>query len=483
MKPNYLLTVSGIIGALLMAGQTHGQSTLDRGKQPPGQPVPTVKLPAIQKFTLPNGLKVLLVENHELPLVAFNLVVNAGTEFDPLDQPGLSSMTADMMDEGTKSRTALQIADEIDFIGASMDVRATTDGTFASLNTLTKHTDAALNVFADVLLHPTFPQAEFDRIKNQRLTSILQQKDQPGTIASNAFSYVVYGPQHPYGINSSGTESSISNLTRENLVSFYGSHYLPNNATMVVVGDVSLASVTPKLEKAFSSWKKGETRAASFPPTPSVDRRRVYMIDKPGAAQSEIRIGYPALARNTEDFQTVNLMNRVLGGQFSSRLNISLREKHGYTYGARSSFSFNKKPGPFIANAAVTTAKTDSSILEFLSEIDLMHNEGVTADELAFVKKGLTGNFALSFETPSQVANALRNLVLYDLPNDYYQTYLQAIDKVTLDEVKGAAKKYLDSSKMAVVFVGDLSVVRESVEKMNFGETVLCDTDGKKINP
>ncbi len=483
MKPTHLLVLSGIIGVFFMTGLAHGQTTLDRSKRPSGQPVPEVKLPTIQKATLSNGLKVLLVENHELPLVAFNLVINAGTEFDPLDQPGLSSMTADVMDEGTKSRTALQIADEIDFIGASMDIRATTDGAFASLNTLTKHMDAALDVFADVLVRPTFPQNEFDRIKKERLTSILQQKDRPGTIASNAFNYIVYGPEHPYGINSTGTESSITHLTRDNLVSFYDGHYRPNNATMIIVGDVSLASVSPKLEKAFSEWKKGNTKTATFPTTPQVDKRRVYMIDKPGAAQSEVRIGYPALARNTVDYQAVNLMNRVLGGQFSSRLNINLREKHGYTYGARSSFSFNKKPGPFIANAAVTTAKTDSAILEFLSEIDLMHNAGITADELAFVKKGLTGNFALSFETPSQVASALRNLVLYDLPDDYYQTYLQAIDKVTLDEVRAAAKKYLDSSKMAVVFVGDLSVVRESVERMNFGETVLCDTDGKRISP
>jgi len=483
MKSTHLLALSGIIGVLFMTGQAVGQTTLDRSKQPPGQPVPEVKLPTIQKTTLSNGLKVLLVENHELPLVAFNLVINAGTEFDPLDQPGLSAITADMMDEGTKSRTALQIADEIDFIGASMDFRATTDGAFASLNTLTKHMDVALNVFADVLVRPTFPQSEFERIKKEQLTSILQQKDRPGTIANNAFNYIVYGPEHPYGINSSGTESSISNLTRETVVSFYENHYHPNNATMIIVGDVSLASVSPKLEKAFSEWKKGKDQTASFPATPQVDKRRVYMIDKPGAAQSEVRIGYPALARNAADYQAVNLMNRVLGGQFSSRLNINLREKHGYTYGARSSFSFNKKPGPFIASAAVTTAKTDSSILEFLSEIDLMHNEGVTANELDFVKKGFTGNFALSFETPSQIANALRNLVLYNLPDDYYQTYLQAIDKVTLDEVKTAAKKYLDSSKMAVVFVGDLSVVRESVERMNFGETVLCDTDGKKISP
>jgi zinc protease len=212
-----------------------------------------------------------------------------------------------------------------------------------------------------------------------------------------------------------------------------------------------------------------------------VDKRRLYLIDKPGAAQSEIRIGNPAAARSTPDFFALSLMNRALGGQFSSRLNLNLREKHGFTYGARSGFSFNKHPGPFVASAGVTTAKTDSSLREFAFEIDRLHNEGIESDELSFVKKGFSGNFALNFETPGQIAGAMQNIVLHNLPENYYETYLQNIDKVTIDDVKKVANKYLDSSRMAFVVVGDVKVIREGSEKLGLGETVLCDVEGNRI--
>jgi zinc protease len=249
----------------------------------------------------------------------------------------------------------------------------------------------------------------------------------------------------------------------------------------VIVGDVKVAEIVPLLEKGFSAWKPGTIPAAQLPPVPAAGTRKVYLIDKPGAPQSEIRIGYPSLARSSPDFFAVQVMNRLLGGQYSSRINMNLRERHGYTYGARSGFVFNKQPGPFSASGGFVSTKTDSSICELLYEIDRMQKEGVTAEELEFSKKGMAGSFAQTFETPLQIAMALQSIVLYNLPEDYFTKYLQNIDAVTLPEVQKVAKRYLDSSKMAVVVVGDLKEVRKAVEALKIGETVVCDLEGNAV--
>lgn len=457
------------------------QNDFDRTLRPKALKVPEVKLPQIQKATLSNGLQVLLVEDHELPVVAMNLVIQTGSAADPLDKPGIASMTADLLDEGTKNRTSLQIAEALEFIGADLSVRSGTDGSFITVNSMAKHLETAFDVFADVLLNPTFPQKEFDRLKEQRLTSLLQQKDRAPTIASLAFNKIVYGANHPYGNDPSGNEQSVKALTIDDLSNFYNKYYRPNNATLIVVGDIKLGALKDLIGKKLESWKSSASPAVAFPATPSIDKRRVYLVDKPGAAQSEVRIGSPAAARDTPDYFPLLIANRVLGGQFTSRLNLNLREKHGYTYGARSGIQFSKQPGPFVASAGVFTAKTDSSLIEFIYEIDKLHAEGATAEELEFIKKGLTGSFALSFETAAQIAGALQNIVLYGLPERYYETYLQKINDVSLDEVKRACAKYFDSSHMAVVVVGDMKTTKAGIENLKLGETVISDTEGKAL--
>lgn len=475
---NRLAYISFLMIGIVMTAFTQD---IDRTIRPKAQGVPKVDLPDIQKTTLKNGLRVWLVEDHELPLVAFNLVFQNGSDTDPIAQAGLATMTADVLDEGTASRTALQIAEELDFVGANLRVNAFTDGSSITLNCMTKHIEKALAVYADVIVNPTFPEKEFARLRQQRLTGLLQQKDQPSTIATLAFNKILYGNDHPYGRDASGSEASLNAMKREDLVKFYETYYRPNNATLVIVGDVKMKDISPKLEKLLSSWKKGSMPPVVVPPTPTVEKRLIYLIDKPAAPQSEIRIGYAAVARNSPDFFPLQVMNRALGGQFASRLNMNLREKHGYTYGARSGFSFNKQPGPFTASAAVTATKTDSSVREFFYEIDRTFADGVTPEELDFVKKGLTGNFALTFETPGQIAGALQNIVLYNLPENYYENYLTNINKVSLDDVKRVSKKYLDTSKMAVVIVGDLKTIRSGLENMKFAETVLLDVNGNKL--
>ena len=481
MKSYTSYSIMALAGICMFLQIVAAQEIPDRTRRPVAQKVPRVELPGIQKTRLKDGLAIWLVEQHELPIVALNLVLQTGADHDPLDKPGIATMTAEVLDAGTKTMDALQISEKLEFIGASLTVRSNFDGTFVNLVTLTKHFDEAIGVFADVVAQPTFPLKEFERLKKQRLTALLQQRDRAATIASLSFNHIIYGFNHPYGNDPSGTEKSLNAMTRDDLVTFYTTYYRPNNATLIIVGDVTLKEIIPKLEKGFEQWTPGEIPSLQFASVPKTDAQRVYLIDKPGAPQSEIRIGYPALARTTPDFFPVIVMNRLLGGQFSSRLNMNLRERRGFTYGARSSFTFNKQPGPFVASGGVTTAKTDSSIREFLYEIDRMHREGVTADELEFSKKGLSGSFALSFETPGQIAGALQNIVLYNLPENYYETYLHNIDKVSLDDVRRVTSAYLETSKMAVVVVGDNKIIKGGVEKLHLGEIVLCDVEGNKL--
>ncbi|HZY10635.1 MAG TPA: pitrilysin family protein [Bacteroidota bacterium] len=475
------ITMAILLLTSLITNVSLAREDIDRTKKPTSKPAPSIQLPAIQKATLTNGLNIWLVEHHELPTVAFNLVIEAGSDHDPTILPGVGSMTADVLDEGTTTRNALEISEELESIGASFGVGASFDGSFMTLTTLTKHMDKALAVYSDVLQNPTFPQKEFDRLKKQRLTSLLQQRDQPPIIAENVFSYILYGSSHPYGNNPSGTEPSLNAMTRTDLVNFYQDYYRPNNSTLIIVGDVRLGEIIPKLEKALANWKSKEVPSFTISDSRKPDRMRVYLVNKPGSAQSEIRIGYPALARSTTDFFPVLVMNRMLGGQFTSRINLNLRERHGYTYGARSSFSFRKGAGPFSASGGIFTDKTDSALQEFLNEINLMREKGMTQDELSYVKNGLIGNFALGFETPAQIASQLHNIPLFKLPENYFDVYMQNIEAISRDEVQRVAQKYLNTSTMAIVVVGDLSKVKENITALNLGEVILCDLDGKPM--
>jgi zinc protease len=454
---------------------------LDRTKRPIGKSAPVVTLPQIQKSRLSSGLEVWLVERHQLPLVAFNLVLYAGSDQDPIGQPGIASMTADLLDEGTKTRDALQISEEMESIGAQFGVGSSWDGSFLTLNCLSKYMEKALGVFSDVLLNPVFPQKEFDRLQKQRITSLIQQKDQATAIASNAYFRIIYGANHPSGANPSGTETSLKNMTVSDLQKFYQTFFKPNNATLIIVGDTKMSDVVPILEKTLGAWQKGDVTISAVPEPAILEKSNIYIIDKPGAPQSEIRIGCPALARSTTDFFAVSVMNQMLGGQFMSRINLNLREKRGFTYGARSGFSFLKGKGPFTASSGVHSAKTDSSVQEFLYEINLMHDKGITQEELEFVKKSLIGNFALNFETSRQIAGALQSLILYGLPEKYFDNYIQNIEAVTTEDIQRVSSKYLDTSKMAIVVVGDVATIKRGLEALGVGNIVVCDVDGIPI--
>jgi zinc protease len=454
---------------------------LDRTKIPSPKPAPEIHLPDIQKAKLANGLQVWLVEMHKLPTVAFNLVLQSGSERDPVTMPGLASMTAALLNEGTQTRDAMKVSNDLEAIGASVNVGASADGTSATLSVLSKNLDKGLEIYTDILTHPAFAQKDFERLRDQRVTGLIQQRDRPPMIASNAFNYVLYTASHPYGNNASGTEESLGKMTVADIQKFYSDNYRPNNGTLIVVGDVTMSQIKDKLDGMLSGWTSKDVASFTVPAPPQVDQTRVYLVDKPGAPQSEVRIGDPAVARNTPDFFPLLVMNRVLGGQFTSRLNLNIRERHGYTYGVSTRFTYQKGVGPFVAGGGIVSAKTDSALIEFVKEIDSMQQHGLTADELDFSKKGTVGGFALSFETPAQIAGALQNIVLYGLPDDYYRTYLQNIDKVSLDDVNRVASKYLKMKNMVVLVVGDLASIRPGIEKLNLGPITVLDVDGKPI--
>ena len=451
---------------------------LDRRKRPPGQPLPRLSLPPVQKSRLSSGLPVWLVEQHRNPQVVISIVLPGGASSDPPGKSGAATLTAELLDAGTSTRDALRISESVEFIGASLSFRAGPDATFGHLLTLNRHIETGIGLFADILANPSFPLHEFERLRAQRLTSLVQLRDRASSVASNAFMRVTYGEEHPYGKDPSGTEQSVRGLTRDDVLRFYADHYVPGDATLIVVGDTTMADMLPLLERELGRWKGNRVRGPL--PSPPVPARpgRVYLVDRPGAPQSEIRIGSPALRRNTPEYFPATLLNRVLGGQFSSRINLNLREKRGYTYGAHSSYVFLKQPGPFMVSGAFTGAKTAEAAEQLFLEIGAMYREGVSSEELEFSRRGLAGGFALSFETPSQVAGALQSIVLYGLQEDYLERYLGNLASVTADDVLRVARSTLNPDVMTLLVVADAHETAGGLGSLGRGEVSMLDAEG-----
>lgn len=436
--------------------------------------VPTVNLPAVQKTTLSNGLQIWVVEQHEAPLVSLNLVFKSGSDYDLLGKSGVSSLTSNLLDEGTLTRSALQISDELEFMGASITSYSSMDASYVTMLSTTNNLDSVLDLFSDVVKNPAFAASEFDRIKSHSEALIFQQKDQPSIAATNAFNRILYDTHHPYGNNPLGTDESLKNISRDDVVDFFQTNYRPNNAVLIIVGDVKLDDVAQKIDRHFQDWKPAPVAQRTFELVSKGEKRKIFLIDKPGAVQSEIRIGYPALSRSTPDFFPVILMNNALGGQFNSRLNLNLREDKGYTYGIFSSYSLFKYEGPFMVRGSVITNATSPAIVEILKEIDKIHSNGITDEELRFAKNYHEGIFSINFETPAQISSTLSAIYLYNLSDDYFDNvYLQGIDKVSTEDVRFVAQKYLDSSRMTIVILGDVDAIKSDLESLNVGEVVV----------
>jgi zinc protease len=447
------------------------------------KPDPALRLPPVQRRKLSNGLEVLIVEHHELPVVDFNLVVKSGAASDPAERPGLATLTADLLDEGTKTRSALDISNQLADIGAQLSVGGGWDSTNASLTTLTRHLDRALEIYADVLLNPAFPENDLKRLRSSRLTTLQQQRDNAQSIADRVYASVLYGGKHPYGRSLIGDARAAEMMSGADVRQFYETHFLPNNSALVVVGDVTPAQIVPKLEKAFGQWKRGPAPQVDLAAdVPARGRAAVYLVDRPGAAQSVIQIGHVGVARSTPDYFPLLVMNTILGGQFTSRLNLNLREDKGYTYGARSGYSFRRGAGPFSASAGVQTAVTKESVAEFLKELRGIRGDvPVTERELEFAKQAIVRGFPRSFETPGQIGNRLTDLVLYNLPDDYFNSYAARVRAVTLADVQRVAQKYLDPAHAAVLVVGDRREIERGLRSLELGDVILLDAEGRPV--
>ena len=466
-----LLTgISATAGALAQTGP-------DRSKPPATGPAPALNIPAIQKQTLSNGLPVWIVEMHEVPVVNVSLIVKSGAAADPAGKFGVASFTAAMLDEGAGTRDALELADAIDSLGASLTTGSSFDSSSVRLHALVSTLNNALPIMADVARRPTFPQSDLDRLRAERLTSLLQLKDNPSPLATAAFSRVLYGTSHRYGTGVMGTEATNTTITAEDLRAFHAAHFQPSNAHLLVVGDVTAAVVMPALEEAFGSWKDaGAVPRLALPAAPQVKARQIYLIDKPGAAQSQIRIGSIGVARNTPDYHAIDVTNTMLGGSFSSRLNLNLREKHGYSYGAGSQFAMRQQAGPFVALAGVQSDKTREALTEFFNELTAIAIPP-PAEELSRVRNLQALGFPGAFETTTGMAAQLIDLVVYGLQDSFFDEYVPKIQAVTAADVQRVARAYIQPDRVIVVVAGELASIEGPIRAANLGPVTVVTAD------
>ena len=463
-----------VVLALLASVTLAAQQAPDRSKPPTPGPAPALTLPAAQKFTLGNGLRVWLLEQHEVPLVQANLVVLSGASADVPGQFGAASMTAAMLDEGAAGKAALTLADEVEFLGAQLSTSASFDASTVRLSTPAAKLGDALGLMAAVALTPDFPAEELDRLRTERLTSLLQSRDDPAALVSIAFPRLLYGPEHRYGTGTGGTEASLKALGVDQLRTFHRAHYRPDHAVLIVVGDTTTAALRPLVEARFGAWTAQGPAAPPFPvrTSPQPGQRQIFLVDKPGAAQSQIRIGLVGVPRSTSDYIALDVLNTILGGSFTSRLNTNLREVHGYSYGAGSRFDMRRAAGPFFATAGVQTDKTAEALKEFFHELNAILAP-VPADELARFKNYAALSFGGEFETSGQLAAKLEEIAIYGLADDIFTNYVGAVQAVTAADLTRVAKQYLLLDRMAVVIVGDRAAIEAPIRATNLGPVTI----------
>ncbi|MEX1186228.1 MAG: pitrilysin family protein [Gemmatimonadaceae bacterium] len=433
----------------------------------PGPPRP-YSFPRFERASLDNGAGLLVAEIAKLPVVTVTVVVNAGSETDPRGKEGLAQLTARCLVEGTRSSSALALAGRIEKLGGVIDSDAGWDTARINLTCLSRHLAESLDVLGEMLTGASFPQEELDRLRDERFAEIEQIRSEPRGLAEEAFMELVYAPDARYSMPPGGTRESVADITRDDVVRFHADMYSPGNASIVVAGDVSLANARTALERALSSWSGTPGRIVERGVAAAESGRRALLVVKEGAAQSELRIGHVGLPRSHPDYFPFSIMNAALGGVFSSRINLNLREQHGYTYGAHSIIDWRRDAGPFVVSTAVQTEVTADAARETIAELERIREEELTADELSLVTSYLQGVFPIRYESTAAIAAALANLVTYDLPDDYYDTYRDRVGAVTTADALRAAREHIRPEALRMVVVGDASL-NEKLGSMSFG--------------
>lgn len=459
-------------------------SDVDRTKLPEPDEPPKAKFPDLQRATLSNGLKVVLAERHAVPLVNFNLLADAGYAADQFGTPGTANLAMDMLDEGTKNRTALQISEELALLGANLHTGSNLDLSYVHLSSLKSKMDESLTLFADVILNPSFPQEDFERLKKQQLAGIKREKSNPIQMALRVFPKLVYGEDHAYGtpFTGSGYEDGVAEISKDELVKFHQTWFKPNNATLVIVGDTKLDEITPKLENLFKGWQQGEVPEKDISTVELTPKPVVYLIDKPDAEQSLIIAGHVAPPKSDSDDIAIETMNNILGGTFTSRINMNLREDKHWSYGSRSLIFDAQGQRPFLVYAPVQTDKTKESMAEILTELTaILGDKPTTEEELAKIQKNRILRLPGSWETIAEVENSVNEIVRYSLPDDYFDTYPTKIAALDLSNISGAAEKVLHPDNLVWVVVGDRAKIESGVRDLAFGEIKFIDSDGNPV--
>ncbi|NIR50389.1 insulinase family protein [candidate division KSB1 bacterium] len=460
------------------------ETDVDRSKLPDTGEPPEAKFPDLQRATLSNGLKIVLAERHAVPMVKFNLLVDAGYAADQFAIPGTANLAMDMMDEGTKTMNALEISEKLSMLGARLNTGSNLDMSFVNLSALKSKLDEALDLYAEIITRPSFPESDFERLQKQQLASIEQEKANPIQMALRVFPKLLYGEDHAYSLpfTGSGYEETVSKLSRDDLAEFHETWFKPNNATIVVVGATTMNEIKPKLEELFKDWKQGDVPDKNISKVEHRNKPVVYLMDKPDAVQSIILAGHVAPSKSHPDDIAMQTMNDILGGTFTSRINMNLREDKHWSYGSGSVLFGARGQRPFIAYGIVQTDKTKESMVELSKELKAIQSqEPPTEEELTKIQKNRTLRLPGSWETISEVGGSINEIVRYDLPDDYFDTYPEKIKSLAVSDVAEAGDTVIRPDNLIWVVVGDRDKIEDGIRQLGYGEIQLIDSDGNVI--
>ena len=455
------------------------QQTLDRTKVPAPGATPVLRVPTWTKTQLANGATLIVSERHNLPLVSFTITfVGGSNQFESADKRGVAALTVSMMSEGTTIKSGDQLSDALQLLGTNINAGISGEEGSVSFMSTAKNFEPTLALLGDMMLNSTFPAEALERLRGRTLVNLTQAKDQPAVIGSQVFAKILYGDAHPYGQRT--TETSVKAITRDDVVTFQKAYFQPGRAIITVVGDITPLKAKAVVEKGLAAWAKGGEKASfDYPKLPELQPAKIYLVDKPGAAQSVFNIGLPGPPRNTPDYFALQVLNTILGGQFQSRLNANLREQKGYSYGVRSSFGYGKGPGAFNAGGAIFTAKTDAALIEFMKELKgIVGEKPITDEELKTAKESLIQGLPQRFASVSAISNAITSLTVQGLPDDYYQTYAKNVSAVTKDDLLRVAKQYIDLKNLAIVIVGNRSEIEPALKATGIAPITIIDLEG-----
>ena len=452
----------------------------DRSKIP--QPLQEINftLPEIKSFVLSNGLKVLFVQREFLPIIRMNLITGCGSIFDPKNKNGLANLFSMMIDEGAGDYNALELSEEFDILGSSFSASCNHDNIFLSVRTLSENFERSLELFSLIVQKPHFKDLDFKRERRKIEVKLLQQKDEPEELAYLAFGHLVHGKNNPYAFPVLGYDDSVNNINNDEIKDFYQNNFSPDNSHLIVVGNISEEKLIASLETYLNKWSSKLNLIAPIFEFVK-NKKSVSILNKEGAVQTELRVGHRSSSRNTPDYFSKTIMNTILGGQFTSRINLNLREAKGFTYGAASNFSYYKNSGEFCVSTSVSTENTLAAVTEILNELENIKT-GVTPQELNFARSSIVRKFPSQFESDGQIASNLSLLAIQNLSYDYFDKYLDNIRNVSIVEVNQAAVKNILLDEMSIVLVGDKNKLSESFVSAEIGEVKIINEKGELIS-